>query len=253
MNSRKNLLFISYFLEYGLAIGIIRQWQISTHQMGEILISWDHLVAIMTADVAFRSWNALPWKSTEATAQMIALDNGQPGCLTTHYVAYSPEDALTRVCHECPALPGSLATWTTHNRTHPHYFQLNRKSALGAAHSPDEETFSWSRTGFQGDGRSCYHRCQSCSAWLLFQFSHFWALWSDEELIAHIFVDCVEAVLCCLVEVALCWWSCIVLLKLCCCSSCAVLLKLCCVDKVVLKSCLLAMLKPRLAGNVLES
>ena len=109
----------------------------------------------------------------------------------------------------------------------PTLFPLNCKSALGAAHSPDEKTFSWSRTGFQGDGRSCYHRCQSCSTRLLFQFSHFRALWSDEELTAHIFVDCVEAVLCCLVEVVLCWWSCIVLLKLCCCWSCAVLLKLC--------------------------
>lgn len=29
--------------------------------MVEILISWDHLVAIMTADVAFRSWNSLPF------------------------------------------------------------------------------------------------------------------------------------------------------------------------------------------------
>lgn len=29
--------------------------------MVEILISWNHLVAIMTTDVAFRSWNALPF------------------------------------------------------------------------------------------------------------------------------------------------------------------------------------------------
>ena len=27
-------------------------------------------------------------------------------------------------------------------------------------------------------------------------------------VIAHIFADCVEAVLCCLVEAVLCWWSC---------------------------------------------
>ena len=194
MNFRKNPQFISYFLEYGLAIGIIRQWQISTHQMVEILISWNHLVAIMTADVAFRSWNALPWKSTEATAQMIALDDGQPGCPAT-----------------APSLPWvSCTARVLGHMDHPQQesptlFPLNRKSALGAAHSTDEEMFSWSRTGFQGDGRSCYHRCQSCSTWLLFQFSHFRALWSDEELIAHIFVDCVEAVLCCLVEVVLCW------------------------------------------------
>lgn len=33
--------------------------------MVEILISWNHLVAIMTADVAFRNWNALPFLEPE--------------------------------------------------------------------------------------------------------------------------------------------------------------------------------------------
>lgn len=116
-----------------------------------------------------------------------------------------------RLPHNCPESAMSVlhcqGPWPhgPPQQESPTLFPLNRKSALGAAHSIDEEMFSWSRTGFQGDGRSCYHRCQSCSTWLLVQFSHFRVLWSDEELIAHIFVDCVEAVLCCLVEVVLCW------------------------------------------------
>ena len=235
MNFKKNLLFISYFLEYGLAIGIIRKWQISTHQMVEILISWNHLVAIMTGDVAFRSWNAPLWKSTETTAQMIALDNGQPDCPTT-----APLCGLQSWGCLVPSLPWVFCTARVlGHMDHPQLasptlFPLNRNSALGAAHSPDEETFSCSRTGFQGDRRSCYHRCQFCSTWLPFQFSHFQALWSNEELIAHIFVDCVEVVLCCLVESVLCWCSCMVLMKLHCLVEVVLLLKLCSLVEVVL-------------------
>lgn len=45
--------------------------------MGEILISWDHLVAIMTADVAFRSWNALPFLEPELLTSTLFSVPGQ--------------------------------------------------------------------------------------------------------------------------------------------------------------------------------
>lgn len=71
--------------------------------MVEILISWNHLVAIMTADVAFRSWNALPFL--------------EPGLLTlTHFSVpsqHAEHDVLAAVWAEL-RLPAAVVLVEVH-------------------------------------------------------------------------------------------------------------------------------------------
>lgn len=65
--------------------------------MVEILISWDHVFAIMTADVAFRSWNFLP--------------SPEQGLLSPTHISvlgqHAEHDVLAAVCAEL-CLPATV-------------------------------------------------------------------------------------------------------------------------------------------------
>lgn len=177
--------------------------------MVEILIFWNHLVAIMTVDFPFRSWNSFAWISRETTTPCQWLAQLSHTCLHGLYswAWTDPRACLASTFLRCRH-PWPHRQLVAESSTS---FPLRPQMCTQGSSNPNGETFSWSRTGFWGDEWSCSCGCQPTPTWLLFHSTSFQPLWSDQVLVEHIFVDGVEAVLCC---VALKLWRlCLILLK----------------------------------------